>query len=137
MRGSPRETLEALRAPILELHRVLLDVERRRYEATYGRVSANELLGLALRHDAFRWLHAFSDLIVQLDELLAQDEEPTWTGTGDVVQQVRALLHPNAEGSDFEQRYDRAVQQNPEVLLAHRSVRQALPNLPAAPTRVH
>lgn len=136
--SSPRAVLTAVRSPLLDLHRVLLDIERRQHEVTHGRVSAATLLGLALHHPAFMWLHQLSEVIARVDETLAQEEGPTWTDVETFARQVRALLRPDAEGTDFERRYDQAVQQSPEALLAHRAVIQALPSSPtAAPLTIH
>ena len=127
MKALPRERLVALRLPLVELHRALLEMEQRAYEGAHGRVAPAELLQLALTHDQFAWLHQISAVIVRIDELTATGEAP---GSGDVdavVAHIRALLRPAPEGSRFEQQYDRAIQADPAVLLAHRAVIQALP----------
>jgi hypothetical protein len=135
---TPRDQLVELRSPLLELHRALLDAERREYEAAHGRVPAAELLQLALRHEQFAWLHQVSTVIVRVDELIASEEPPGVIEVSVVSSHLRALLRPLPDGSAFEQRYDRAVQNDPAVLLAHRRVMQALPpEAPAAPETVH
>lgn len=115
---------------LLELHRALLDAERRQYEVEHGRVAPTELLQLALSNAQFAWLHQVSAVIVRVDELIASGEEPGTRDVDVVSTHVRGLLRPVPDGSPFEQRYDRAVQNNPAVLLAHRAVIRALP--PAA-----
>ncbi len=135
---TPREQLIELRTPLLELHRNLLEAERREYEVVHGRVPATELLRLALRHDQFAWLHQISTVIVRVDELIAAEEPPGVSEVSVVSSHIRALLRPVPDGSAFEQRYDRAVQNDPAVLLAHRRVIQALPpEPPSAPETVH
>jgi hypothetical protein len=125
--SSPRDQLAALRLPLLELHRRLLDTERRRYEQAHGRVSAGELLTLALRDQQFAWLHPISELIVRIDELIALDDLPDEKDVRFIADQVRTVLVPAESGTHAEQLYDRAIQDDPAVLLAHRAVMQALP----------
>lgn len=125
--ADPRDQLKALRVPLIDLHRALLDAERREYEAQHGRVAAAELLQLALTHAQFEWLHQVSTIIVRVDELIALDESPGVGGVGVVTRHLRSLLRPQSSGTPFEQRYDRAIQADPAVLLAHRRVMQSLP----------
>lgn len=116
-----------MRLPLLELHKRLLDAERRLYETAHGRVSAGELLNLALKDQQFAWLHPISELIVRIDELIALDDLPDEKDVAFIARQVRAVLVPSESGTPAEQRYDRAIQNDPAVLLAHRAVMQALP----------
>lgn len=122
-----RQQLSALRLPLLDLHKRLLDAERRLYEVAHGRVTAGELLNLALKDQQFAWLHPISELIVRIDELIALDDLPDEHDVAFVANQVRTILVPSESGTPAEQRYDRAIQNDPAVLLAHRAVMQALP----------
>jgi hypothetical protein len=122
----PVERLAALRLPLLDLHRALLESERRLYELANGRVTPGELLNLALKHQQFAWLHAFSLLIVRIDELLAGEEPPNEADVIAVEAELKMRLTPSETGTFLEQRYDRAIQNDPAVLLAHRAVTQAL-----------
>jgi hypothetical protein len=122
-----RDQLVAIRTPLIELHRMLLEDERRRYEGVRGRVSATELLQLALTDEQFAWLHRISTIIVRVDELIASDDLPARSDVDVIAAHIRSVLRPAPDGSPFEQRYDQAVQGDPGVLLAHRRVMQALP----------
>ena len=124
---NPAERLAALRLPLLELHRTLLESERRLYEMAHGRVTAGELLNLALKHQQFAWLHPLSAVIVRIDELVEADETPTASDVATISAQLTALLTPSPSGTFLEQRYDRAIQNDPAVLLAHGNVMRALP----------
>lgn len=124
---NPAERLAALRLPLLELHRTLLESERRLYEMAHGRVTAGELLNLALKHQQFAWLHPLSAVIVRIDELVEADETPTAADVATISAQLTALLTPSPSGTFLEQRYDRAIQNDPAVLLAHGNVMRALP----------
>jgi len=135
---APRDVLVGIRLPLIELHRALLEVERRRYEGMNGRVSAAELLQLALKDEQFAWLHQISAIIVRVDELITSDEAPGANEVAVLSGHIRTLLRPLPEGSEFERRYDRAVQEDPAVLLAHGRVIHALPpESNAAPETVH
>jgi hypothetical protein len=122
-----RRKLSELRVPLLELHRVLLESERRQYEIAHGRVTPHELLSLALKHQQFAWLLPLSALIVRIDELLGDDAVPSESDLAAIAGELRARLTPAENGTFAEQRYDRAMQSDPGVVLAHRAVMQALP----------
>ncbi len=91
------QLLTDIRIKLLHLHKLLLDIERIRYEQVRGQVSKGELLQLVINHDQFAWLHRLSELIVQIDE----------------------LIHADEAGNDFAVKYDAAFQRNPDVVLAH------------------
>jgi hypothetical protein len=124
--STPTARLTAIRAPLIELHRTLLQSERRLYEIAHGRVTPGELLTLALKDQQFAWLHQLSAVIVRVDELVAGDAPLSEADVSSVVTELRALLTPSATGTWLEQRYDRAIQNDPAVLLAHRGVMSVL-----------
>jgi hypothetical protein len=124
--GPPTARLIAIRRPLLDLHRALLESERRLYEMAHGRVTPGELLTLALKDQQFAWLQQLSSLIVRIDEMNAADEPPTSADVTAVLLEVQTLLTPSPTGTWLEQRYDRAIQNDPAVLLAHRAVMAAI-----------
>jgi len=63
-----------VRVRLLHLHQTLLDMERKSFETTHGRVNSGELLQLVLNHEQFAWLRIISALVVQIDEMLDADE---------------------------------------------------------------
>lgn len=127
LREKIKETALRLRA----LHRNLIDVTRDEYEQTNGAVrNSSELLGLLLNHPAFAWLHSLSQLMADMDELLECDVFHD-TDAAAVRGEVEKLIAPadNVE-SEFFDRYRRALQNDPEVILAHADVRNAISTLP-------
>jgi hypothetical protein len=112
--------LDAARDALLSVHKALLDEERIRYEREVGPVgSAGRLLQLVISDPWFAWLHPLTELVVQIDELVAA-REPAPEGTGDMLLiQATRLLSPSAEGDAFQQRYHAALQNSPAVVLAH------------------
>lgn len=123
LREKVKETALRLRA----LHRSLIDVTRGEYEQSNGAVrNSSELLGLLLNHPTFVWLHSLSRLMADMDELLECDVFHD-TDAAAVRGEVEKLIAPadNAE-SEFFERYRRALQNDPEVILAHADVRNAI-----------
>jgi hypothetical protein len=113
-----------LRTALLELHRLLLQAQRRQAERIQGRMSASELLQAAAEDFRFSWLGELSTLITALDEATAGEEGETEVEA--VVERARALLSPPDEGTAFGRRYLKALQDEPDVVLAHRDVVAAL-----------
>jgi hypothetical protein len=118
--------VRALRLRLLALHKTLIDSERRRYERQHGRIeNPHAALRLVLDAPAFQWLHPLAEVIVQMDEKLAEE------GTIDVmeseafVDRVRHLLQ--GDGHDrFRDEYRRTLQESPEVVMAHAEVARHL-----------
>ena len=114
-----RRQLDDVRRGLLRVHKALLDDARIRYEREQGRIEgSNALLQLVLNDPWFAWLHPLSGLVVAIDELLAT-EAPT-VGEGEaLLDQARMLLRPDEHGEGFHRRYHRAIQDVPDVLIAH------------------
>jgi hypothetical protein len=114
-----RQRLDDLRRALLKVHKALLDDARIRYEREQGRIEGSgALLQLVLNDPWFAWLHPLSSLVVQIDELLAADE-PTAADGDMLLNQARTLMRPDEDGEGFQRRYDRAIQDVPDVLIAH------------------
>lgn len=117
--SAARQQLEDVRRALLRVHKALLEDARIRYEREQGRIEgAGALLRLVLNDPWFDWLHPLSELVVQIDELLAADDAKANDGVT-LLTQARALLRPDASGDGFQRRYHRAVQDAPDVLIAH------------------
>lgn len=114
-----RQHLDDVRRGLLRVHKALLDDARIRYEREQGRIEGSgALLRLVLNDPWFAWLHPLSGLVVQIDELLAADE-PTVADGDALLNQARALVRPDSNGDGFQRRYHRAIQDVPDVLIAH------------------
>jgi hypothetical protein len=112
-----------LRRALLELHRVLLESQRRQAERIGGRMSSSELLQAAAEDLRFSWLKELSGLIGDLDQARADNDE---AGMHAAVTRARALLDPPDPDSAFGARYLRALQDDPAAGLGHRDVTVAL-----------
>lgn len=115
-----RNNLTRVRTVLLRLHKTLLDFEREGYERARGKIgNSYEFLQLVMSDAWFAWLRQLSELIVEMDELLASKEKPKEGTALALVQQANMLLTPSESGSEFQKKYFAAMQQSPEVVLAH------------------
>ncbi len=115
-----RAQLTRVRTVLLRLHKTLLDFERQGYERQHGAIgNSYEFLQLVMGDPWFAWLRQLSELIVEMDELLAAKEPPKEETAVALVQQARLLLTPAEAGSEFPRKYFTAMQQSPEVVVAH------------------
>jgi hypothetical protein len=115
--------LADLRQALMKLHKVLLDWERRGYERIHGRQSSHDMLQVLLSDPQFAWLRPISQLIVRIDELLSEPTPPMRNDVDAIVAAVRTLTSPNESGNVYERRYDMALQQLPDAVVAHGDVR--------------
>lgn len=114
-----RLQLEQVRRGLLRVHKALLEDARIRYEREQGRIeSSNTLLQLVMNDPWFAWLHPLSGLVVAIDELMSADSATAAEGEA-LLNQTRALMKPDENGEGFARRYDRAIQDVPDVLIAH------------------
>src|SRR6187549_2062228 len=98
-----RDSLKVLRQGLLRLHKLLLDLERRDYERSRGRIgNSYEFLQLVLKDPWFDWLHRLSELIVQIDEALdsiGAETPATEEDAQALISRARSLLSPAEEGT--------------------------------------
>ena len=93
MEQTIKDRLLDLRLKILQQHKIMLEFERRDFEAIFGAVNAGELLQLLIDHAQFAWLRRMSDLIVLIDETAADKEFPmTDQNAEDFIAQAKALF---------------------------------------------
>ena len=115
-----------LRKALLHLHKVLLEIERIDYEQVHGRLSAGELLKLLIQHQQFAWLHAVSEIVVRIDELLDGEDEAAEEQARLILSETRSLLMPAEHGTAFAGNYYLSLQRDPSAVLMHRAVREVL-----------
>lgn len=121
MTDADRALLAELRRLLLQLHKTLIDWQRADYERIHGRLQTTQLLNVMFNDPAFAWLRSMSGLIVRIDETLEAKTEDAETGIGPLVAQARELIAPEP-GSEYAQRYHAAMQELPDVVLAHRDL---------------
>jgi hypothetical protein len=121
--AAPAERLTRLRNGLLRLHKALLDSERSAYERDVERItSPGHFLNLLLEDPFFGWLRELSQLIVLVDETLAQEQAPTPSDALRLISQARELISPAEAGDRFARRYWEAMQRDPSAVLAHRDM---------------
>lgn len=123
-----RHTMLEVHQRLLSLYCALIVAEQLTYEGIHGRVgSTDELIQLLLRDPWFTWLSPLLDLLLRIDQLLADDAfDITHENVAHLVDEVRNLTHPSIEGDGFERAYYEALRRAPDVLLAHFHVTRAL-----------
>jgi hypothetical protein len=115
-----RQQLLNVRTVLLRLHKTLLDFEREGYERVEGKISNSyAFLQLVMGDPWFAWLRQLSELIVEMDELLASREPANESTAIALIEQSGLLLAPSESGSEFQRKYFTAMQQSPDVMLAH------------------
>ncbi len=112
-------SLQALRLGLIELHRALVEAERRDHEKSLGRLSDGEFLDALIKDPAFAWLAPLTALIVRLDE----KESPRGE---ELARVVRSLVSPKGPTIEFHRRYAEFLQRDPNVVVAHGAVMRAL-----------
>jgi hypothetical protein len=129
MNGTIRTRLTAVRHGLLDLHKALLDAERQRYEQTHGKVTAVQMLQLALQDPQFAWLRSMSELIVRIDELVDTGNASDGDAAA-LLATARGLLNPADPSTPFARAYDAALNHDPLIVARHGRVMHAL-DLPA------
>jgi hypothetical protein len=122
-----KEKLLELRLKILQQHKIMLEFERRDFEAIFGTVNTGELLQLLIDHAQFAWLRRMSDLIVLIDEANADKEFPlNDQNAQDYIDQIRALLSKDNPDLEFMERYHAVVEDDPDAFLKHGEIKKLL-----------
>ncbi len=122
------QLLRDLRHRLLRLHKTLLDQETAAYEQAHGSVTRGELLQLVINHEQFAWLHAISEFIVRIDEMLDPKEPALDADAQALVAQAQELLGPSETGTEFQRRYYDSLQSEPDAVLVHREIVQLFKN---------
>lgn len=120
-----RASLRALSERLLRLHRLLLDRERFAYESRYGAVPPHDLFNLLLNDEAFAWLRPLSQMVARIDELVDGKEPLAEDDATRVLRDAHALLKSDARGA-FHDKYRDALQESPDVVMAHADVSKIL-----------
>jgi len=116
-----RTRLTEIRNGLLKLHKVLLDWERIRFERANGRIEdMMKLLNLTINDPAFAWLRGLSALVVQIDERMEDKKVPLSSATAkSLIAEAKQLLSPSQTGNDFQRNYYWALQETPDIVMAH------------------
>ena len=120
--------LESIRIQLLRLHKVLLDDERKAFEAVRGPMGTpGQVLSIVMSDPYFDWLHAISRLIIQIDET-SEAADATEEQASTLVAKARDLVLAKDPDSEFSTKYRTSLQRNPAAVLAHAEVLKAFRN---------
>ena len=122
---SATHRLVDLRLGLLRLHKTVMERERINFERVSGRVSSGELLQLVINHPQFAWLRMISALVTQIDEMLDSDEDVGDVEVTNLIRHTRQLF-TSSDDEEFQLKYQRALQQEPEVVMAHSELMKLL-----------
>jgi hypothetical protein len=130
--------LVALRDPLLELHRALLNAERLELERIVGKINPAEFLRLVLDDPQFAWIAPLTELVAIVDYLAGTPEEKV-DGNAPAPQELIAsltkLLTPPDPESSFGSRYLELLQLDPGVVVTHGTLAQQLGSGPTGGSR--
>jgi hypothetical protein len=115
-----RTLLRELRTALLHLHKTLINWQRAEYELDHGPMGTTQLLQVIFSNEAFAWLRPMSGLIVAIDEAL-DAKPPESPSLAPLIAQARDLASP-AAGTVYSMRYQAALQELPDAVLAHRDL---------------
>jgi hypothetical protein len=125
---SSTDDVQALRLPLLALHKQLLATERHTLERVHGELSGTQFLQIVSDPLRYGWLQPFSALILALDDTLdVQDDDESELATPEeILERARDLLLPPKADTPFGRRYVSLLQKEPELVLAHARVAKLL-----------
>jgi hypothetical protein len=125
MANDDRERLRDLSRRLVRLHRLLLDRERGLYEDRHGAIPSGGLFGLVLNDEQFAWLRSLSTLIAQIDDVVDTEEAIAPETVPRAFREARRLLKSGDPG-EFRDRYHAALQDSPDIVMAHADVSKLL-----------
>jgi hypothetical protein len=135
MKDSDRRLLTELRRALLPLHKTLLEWERKSYERVHGRkMGGGELLQVIMTAPQFAWLRPISELIVRIDQALDEEAPDTAVDVDAMLSQARRLVAPDQTEKPYTERYLTALQEVPDVVVAHGKVTAILKENPTRET---
>jgi hypothetical protein len=129
---SQAELLKIARDQLLSLHKSLVDFERGIYEGINGPTSAGAFLNLLIEDAEFEWLRKFSTLIVDIDEMFAQNDGFADVEVESHLAKMRDLIFMESADDDFADRYQTALQRDFEAAGKHAQLRRLLAREKAA-----
>ncbi len=122
-----REFLLKLRNLLLEQHKLLLHRERDEYEKTHGPIAGTgAFLALVLEDPHFAWLKQISTLVIEIDEAVSRRSKAEQQVADAMITQVREMMRPREQGTDFQVRYYHALQDSPDIVILQCRIEQLL-----------
>ena len=125
MADDDRERLRDLSSRVVRLHKLLLDRERHAYEALHGPIPPGQMFRLVLHGEQFAWLRALSAMIARIDDRVDAEEPISKDDVQAMFGAAYRLLKSGGSG-EFQDKYRTALQESPDVVMAHADVSRLL-----------
>ena len=110
---------------MVRLHGLLLDRERQAYERRHGAIPPGSLFNLLLHDPQFAWLRALSGMVARIDEQVDADGPLVPEAVERLFREAYRLLKSD-DRSAFHDKYLDALQDSPDVVMAHADVSKVL-----------
>src|SRR5439155_23785528 len=91
---------------------------------SHGPVTSGQFLQLLIHDDAFAWLRPLSGIIAAVEAALDEDEPPA--DVEPFFRDAQRLLRSGEVGA-FTPKYQAALQESPDIVMAHADVVKTLP----------
>lgn len=118
--------LKESRLQLLRLHKLLVDLEREKFETLNGQVSSGQFLNILLNDKAFAWLRKFSVLIAEIDEMLDLDDGYSENMVEKHLSQMRELIGLQTSDEEFNEKYKNLLQTDAKVAGKHSELKKLL-----------
>lgn len=113
-----RNQLKDFSKAFLRLHKTLLDAAKTEYETKNGKIqSVNMYFQLVLDDPHFSWLRKMSSLIALIDEATSLRRPANETESLALLNEARILLNFEDADKDFNDRFQTALQKNPDAVI--------------------
>ncbi|QDK38133.1 hypothetical protein [Bdellovibrio sp. NC01] len=122
-----KEQIVEVSKRLKDLHRRFLERERQQAEKYFERrISPFDFLQMLTHEQSFKWLQPFSALIAEIDAFADESEEVTQADLDCIREQIDFVLHKENPQAAIYHRYQHHLSEDPEFVLLHSSLRQAL-----------
>lgn len=113
-----RQKLKNLSKALLRLHKTLLDAAKLEYEAKNGAIAGvGQYLQLVIDDPHFAWLRKFSSLVALVDEAVSIRRAASETEALALFDEARILLDFRDADEIFNDKFQAALQKNPDAVL--------------------
>ena len=128
-----KSKLEKISKSLKRVHKHLLENEKAAVEARVGRtLNPLEFFSMLTQDESFAWMKPLSALMAEIDEFI--DENPTITEADVLGIRDRVDFILKDPSSKVASRYLQYLPQDPDFILAHSELRDALGPAPKAAT---
>ncbi len=126
-RAALRAALREVSRLLIPLHRALIDAAKDDYAFAFGPVlQPTQLLRLLNEDPFFAWLKPITSLIVDIDEMVRRDFEPS--DAESIAGRLESMFG-SAPDPEFASKYVPLLQRSVEVAAGHAALRKALARL--------